>query len=226
MADLDADVLYLAMLEVLIRWGIEFDPSVMETLWVRAARHQCTQNPDVALAFQQRALKWAADHNTPVLAIELYRQVGGSAKQDQPMDSERHSESDRLARQEELTFLQVDTRIDLWSSMYQYRTRRASKQLILLLSRTTEATCAFVYVHARLAQEGGHHKAAVLFVGVRTVAEMYTSGVGNGPGLLAAEAIADAGAVKEGGWSSTRVMRDHTDEPWSILNQRINPDES
>ena len=60
LADLDADVLYLAMLEVLIRWGIEFDTSVMEVLWVRAARHQFTQNPDVALAFQQRALKWAA----------------------------------------------------------------------------------------------------------------------------------------------------------------------
>ena len=62
MADLDADVLYLAMLEVLIRWGID----LIHVFVIGCVQPVSNTNPDVALAFQQRALKWAADHNTPV----------------------------------------------------------------------------------------------------------------------------------------------------------------
>ena len=226
MADLDADVLYLAMLEVLIRWGIEFDAVVMETLWMRAARHQFTQNPDVALAFQQRALKWAADLQH-LFFNKLYRQGGRFlAKQDQLMDSERQFEKAiEVARQEELTFLQVDTRIDL-VEFYVSNTeiRRASKQLILLDGQELSEVqrVRLLGVHARLAQaEGGHHKAAALFVEARTVAgNVYKWGLATDLGLLAAEAMLDAGAVKEGA-EMVKVLQSECEthdrmEPWSF----------
>ena len=232
MTDLDADVLYLAMLEVLIRWGIEFDTSVMEVLWVRAARHQFTQNPDVALAFQQRALKWAADHTAPLLAIELYRQGGRFfAKQDQSTDAEEQFvRAISITQQEELTFLQLDTRIDL-VEFYVSNTeiRRASKQLILLDGQTLSEVqrIRLLGVHARLAQaEGVHEKAAALFVEARTVASgVYKWGLATDLGLLAAEAMLDAGALTEG-TEMVRVLHGECEshdrlESWAVLSQRI-----
>ena len=232
MSDLDADVLYLAMLEVLIRWGIEFDPSVMEALWVRAARHQFTQNPDVALSFQQRALKWAADHSTPLLAIELYRQGGRFfAKQDQLLDAEEQFQrAISITQQEELTFLQLDTRIDLVEFyVSNAEIRRASKQLILLNGQSLSEVqrIRLLGVHARLAQsEGVHDKAAALFVEARTVAtNVYKWGLATDLGLLAAEAMLDAGALKEG-TEMVQVLLSECEahdrlEPWTLLSQRI-----
>ena len=235
MADLDADVLYLAMLEVLIRWGIEFDASVMEHLWTRATRHQFTQNPDVALAFQQRALKWAADHSTPLLAVDLYRQGGRFlAKQDQLVEAERQFQNAiEVTQQEEMMFLQVDTRIDL-VEFYVSNTeiRRASKQLVLLDGQTISEVqrIRLLGVHARLAQaEGAHQKAAALFVEARMVAgNVYKWGLATDLGLLAVEAMLDAGASEEGSQmlkviQSECVSHDRMD-PWSILNQRVNAD--
>ncbi len=237
MADLDADVLYLAMLEVLIRWGIEFDSAVMETLWMRAARHQFTQNPDVALAFQQRALKWSADYNTPILAMDLYRQGGRFlAKKDQLVEAERQFQSAiEVAQQEGLTFLQVDTHIDL-VEFYISNTeiRRASKQLILLDGQELSEVqrVRLLGVHARLAQaEGAHQKAAALFVEARTVAgNVYKWGLATDLGLLAAEAMLDAGAMKEGTEMIKILQRECEShdriDPWTILSQRINRDGS
>ena len=86
-------------------------------------------------------------------------------------------------------------------------------------------------VHARLAQaEGAHQKAATLFVEARTVAgNVYKWGLATDLGLLAAEAMLDAGAMKEG-TEMIKVLHSECEShdrmvPWSILNQRINSDD-
>ena len=82
-------------------------------------------------------------------------------------------------------------------------------------------------VHARLAQaEDGHQKAAALFVEARTVAEsVYKWGLATDLGLLAAEAMLDAGALEEGTQMVKALHKEcesHDRMPsWSILNQRI-----
>lgn len=232
-ADLDADVLYLAMLEVLIRWGIEFDPVVMEVLWTRAARHQFTQNPDVALAFQQRSLTWAAEHETPLLAIDLYRQGARFlSKQNQILDAEQQfQQAIQVASQEELTFLQVDIRIDLVEFyVANSEIRRASSQLILLDDQNLSEVqrIRLLGVHARLAQaEGAFEKAAALFVeGRRIAGNVYKWGLATDLGLLAVEAMMDANALIEAQEMLEALQEESTshdrEEQWQLLCTRLN----
>jgi len=202
--DLDVDVLYLAMLEVMIRWGIQFDTVVMEPLWRRASRHQFTQNADVALAFQQRALEWAAENNAPRLAIELYRQGGRFyAKQVNILEAENQFQQGiNVANQEGFTFLQVDTRIDMLEFYVQNtELRRASQQLLLLDGQELSEVqrIRLLGVHARVAQaENDYQKAARLFVEARKVAaSVYKWGLATDLGLLAIEALLDTGAVDQ-----------------------------
>ena len=126
--------------------------------------------------------------------------------------------------------MQLDTRIDL-VEFYVSNTeiRRASKQLILLDGQTLSEVqrIRLLGVHARLAQsEGVHDKAAALFVEARTVASnVYKWGLATDLGLLAAEAMLDAGALTEGA-EMVRVLQSECEshdrlEPWAILSQRI-----
>ena len=232
LSDLDADVLYLAMLEVLIRWGIEFDPVVMEVLWTRAARHQFTQNTDVASAFQQRALSWAAEHETPLLAIDLYRQGARFlSKQNQILEAEQQfQQAIQVAIQESLTFLQVDVRIDLVEFYIgNSEIRRASAQLLLLEGQELSEVqrIRLLGVHARLARaEKAFEKAAALFVeGRRIAGNVYKWGLATDLGLLAVEAMMDAGA-----WNEAQQMLDaltaesvshDREEQWQILKMRL-----
>ena len=231
-SDLDADVLYLAMLEVLIRWGIEFDIAVMEPLWSRAARHQFTQNADVAYAFQQRALKWAADHGAASLALELYRQGGRFyMKQDKILEAEKQlQQALAVANQEGFDFLQVDIRIDMLEFyVSNSEIRRASQQLILLDGqRLSEIQrVRLLGVHARMAQaEGAHQKAATLFVEARKVAgAVFKWGLATDLGLLAIEALLDAGSVTEASIMHNTLKEEASNhdrsEPWTILLNRI-----
>ena len=230
--DLDADVLYLAMLEVLIRWGIEFDTAVMEPLWSRAARHQFTQNPDVASAFQQRALKWSADHGAASLALELYRQGGRFyMKRDQILEAEEQlQQALAVAHQEKFDFLQVDIRIDMLEFyVSNSEIRRASQQLVLLNGqRLSEIQrVRLLGVHARMAQaEGAHQKAATLFVEARKVAAaVYKWGLATDLGLLATEALLDAGTVSAASTMLAALQEEASNhdrtEPWTILFNRI-----
>ena len=50
--DLDDPVLWLAMLEILIRWEVEYPPYIMRVIWKKAATYQFQHNqghaPDCA----------------------------------------------------------------------------------------------------------------------------------------------------------------------------------
>ena len=121
------------------------------------------------IGVSERALRWAADHTAPLLAIELYRQGGRFfAKQDRSLEAEEHLSGYFHHTARRVDFLQLDTRIDL-VEFYVSNTeiRRASKQLILLDGQTLSEVqrIRLLGVHARLAQaEGVHEKAAALFV--------------------------------------------------------------
>ncbi len=231
-ADLDADVLYLAMLEVLIRWGIEFDTSVMEPLWSRAARHQFASNPEVAEAFQQRALEWSAEKGAALLAIELYRQGGRFfAGQDQIEKSEQqYQQAIRISQEERLDFLQVDTRIDLLEFyVSNVEIRRASKQLVLLDGQSLSEVqrIRLLGIHGRMAQsEKAHAKAAQLFLEARKIAgSVYKWGLATDLGLLAVEAVLDADALEQAE-DMLRALQSEAQEHdrtsgWTQLSQRF-----
>lgn len=231
-ADLDADVLYLAMLEVLIRWGIEFDTAVMEPLWSRAARHQFASNPEVAEAFQKRALEWSAEKGAALLAVELYRQGGRFfARQDQIEKAEQqYQQAIRITQEEKLDFLQVDTRIDLLEFyVANVEIRRASKQLVLLDGQSLSEVqrIRLLGIHGRMAQsEKAHAKAAQLFLeGRKIAAAVYKWGLATDLGLLAIEAVLDAGAFEQAeemlGALQSEAMEHDRISTWRQLDQRM-----
>ena len=127
--------------------------------------------------------------------------------------------------------MQVDTHIDrVEFYVSNSEVRRASKQLILLDGQDLSEVqrVRLLGVHARLAHaEGGHQKAAALFVEARTVAgNVYKWGLATDLGLLAAEAMLDAGALEEA-TQMIQVLHSECEshdrmEPWSILSKRIN----
>ena len=122
-------------------------------------------------------------------------------KQDKILEAEKQlQQALAVANQEGFDFLQVDIRIDMLEFyVSNSEIRRASQQLILLDGqRLSEIQrVRLLGVHARMAQaEGAHQKAATLFVEARKVAgAVFKWGLATDLGLLAIEALLDAGTV-------------------------------
>ena len=233
--DLDDDVIWLAMLEVLIRFDITLTTNMMEPLWVRASRHHFRNNPEVARDFEQRALNWAAEQNSPTVALSVYRESARfENRQGQISDAEhKFQRALHIAQQEDWTFLQVDIRIDMIEFYVAgNEIRRASEQLILLdgapLSEVQRIR--LLGVHARIAQsEGEYSKAVGLFLEGRKIAgSVYKWGLATDLTLLAAETLLMAEQFDDAKNVLLQIQteadtHDRT-EPWQQLFQQLPSD--
>lgn len=230
--DLDDDVLWLAMLEVLIRWNISLSPEMMEALWIRACRYQFANNQEYAMSFHRRAMEWAKENNSSFVAMSIFRIAARYFAQNKSyMDAEENfQQALRIAQVEENTFLQADIRIDLLEFyMSGSEIRRASEQLLLLeeLSLSQVQRIRILGVHARLSQaEGNHVQAVNLFLeGRKLAAEVYKWGLMSDLALLAIEALVDAGeivAARDMLVSCEAEMQEHDRwNMWKSLQERL-----
>ena len=234
--DLDDDVLWLAMLEILIRWDIELPPYLMAPVWIRSSRYQFQNNEAQASTFQQRCLRWSMERDVYEVAVDVLRQ-GGRFFQRQGRFTE--AEKQFLQSLEVVTAQQdqirnADIRIDLLELYVSCKeNRRAAEQLLLLekLKLTKVQRIRLLGVHARLSQsEGNHAKAALLFLESRKLAaQAFKWGIATDSTLLAIEALLDDNNTAEArrllDFIGSEVKQHDRFEQWENLNLRCRTEE-
>ena len=234
--DLDDDVLWLAMLEIMIRWNLEFPPYLMAPIWIRSARYQFKHNPQQAFSFKERALKWSVDRDVYEVAIDILRQSGRALQKNQLYTEaeKQFNQAIDVAIVQKDFFLNADIRIDLLELYVSAKeNRRAAEQLLLLekLEMSQVQRIRLLGVHARLSQaDGEHDKAAVLFLESRKLAgKAFKWGIATDSTLLAVEALLDANKKEE----ARRLLEFIQEEAkrhdrlslWKILDDRCVKDE-
>jgi tetratricopeptide (TPR) repeat protein len=229
--DLDDDVLWLAMLEITIRWGLEYPPYLMAPIWIRSAKYQFAHNPEQAFSFQERALRWAIKNDIYEVAADLLRQGGRFLyKIGQHSEAEKQfSQALDVVITQNDEFLNADIRIDM-VEMYVggKENRRAAEQLLLLekLSLTQVQRIRLIGIHARISQiEEDHSKAAALFLESRKLASQILKwGIATDSTLLAIEALLDDNKSDEARklltFISEEAIRHDRVDSWKLLHIR------
>lgn len=197
--DLDEPVLWLAMLEIMIRWGLEYPDYIMGSMWKKAAQYQFQHNAGQAMSFQKRALDWTKEQNDPNTAIDLLRQGARfltKMEQYTPAENQFH-QALQIAIAQKDQFLQADIRIEMVEFYISgSESRRAVEQLLVLekLELTQLQQIRLLGIHALISRiEGEIDKSLRLFLEARRLARNISHwGLATDLGLLAVETLIDS----------------------------------
>lgn len=230
--DLDDSVLWLAMMEIMIRWNLDYPPYIMSLMWKKASEYQFKHNSGQASSFQRRALDWAKENDDYQTAIDVLRQGGRYlSKQDQytVAESQFHQALQIAVVQEDL-LLQADIRIELVEFYIAgTETRRAVEQLLVLeqLDLSEVQRIRLLGIHALISRsEGDMDKSLRLFLEARRLAKNISHwGLATDLGLLAVETLIDS-EQEEAADKYLNVIKDEVEEhdrleKFQILEKRI-----
>ncbi len=197
--DLDDPVLWLAMLEIMIRWNVEYPDYIMGVMWRKAAQYQFQHNSGQAMSFQKRALEWSKKQNDPKTAVDLLRQGGrflAKLEQYTAAENQFHQALQIVIAQDD-QFLQADIRIELVEFYISgSESRRAVEQLLVIeqLDLTELQNIRLLGIHALISRmEKDMEKSLKLFLEARRLARNISHwGLATDLGLLAVETLIDS----------------------------------
>ena len=230
--DLDESVLWLAMLEIMIRWNFEYPAYIMGIMWKKAAQYQFQHNVGQAISFQRRAIEWAKDQNDAATAIDLLRQGGrflAKLEKYTAAENQMH-QALQIAIAQEDQFMQADIRIELVEFYISgSESRRAVEQLLVIeqLDLTQLQQIRLLGIHAMISRiEGELDKSLRLFLEARRLARNISHwGLATDLGLMAVEALIDseqqAAAEKYLDSMKTEILEHDRLQKFQILEKRL-----